>query len=144
MKKLLSLLAVALIYAGLNAQTPVAATQDFNQRYNNVQASWASEGNYWVASFQANNELQQAFYLHDGTWAGTETPSQLTQMSAPAQDFVNTRFIQAQNGYTFVKAVNRQETEKNYHVAYLSMDSGRTLKLFFDTEGQLVRREISQ
>lgn len=143
MKKLLTLFAVISAYAAVNAQAPIAATQDLNQRYSNVQASWQQHDNVWTASFQNNNLLNEAFYQQDGTWLGTETPSQLTQMSAPAQEFLNTRFIGQGSQYTYVKSVNRHEPAGDFQVAYLTMDSGRTLKLFFDASGNLARRDVS-
>lgn len=143
MKKLILVLAIGFLYAGANAQTPVAATMDFSQRYNNTQAAWTQEGGFWVASFQENNNITYAFYKPDGTYTGTESGIAQNQLSAGAQDFLNTRFLGQGSQYTYIKAANRQEANGgNLQVAYLTMPNVGVLKLFFDANGQLSRREV--
>lgn len=144
MKKFMFLIAAMAYFSILTAQAPVSATQDFNNRYNNVQVSWVLENTSWVATFQVNNELHQSFYNTDGTWIGTETPSSLTGMSSGAQDFINTRFIGQGSPYTYVKSTKRTEGENTLDVGYLTTADNKTLKVFFDASGKLIKREIIQ
>lgn len=142
MKKMFLLLSVAAMVTLANAQTPVNATLDLNSRYRNVQASWMQENEHWVATFQNNNQQCQAYYQTDGTWLGTETPSSMSAMSQGAQNFVNTRFIGEGSSYAYLKSTSRTNGEVSYDVAYLSTGNNQVLKLFFDTNGSLVRREL--
>lgn len=144
MKKFIFSTLVMVYFGILTAQVPVSATQDFNSRYNNTEVTWVLENTSWVATFRVNNELHQAYYNSEGTWIGTETPSSLTGMSSGAQDFINTRFLGQGSPYTFIKSTKRIESENTLDVGYLTTADNKTLKVFFDATGKLIRREVIQ
>jgi hypothetical protein len=134
--------AIAQSLAGANV--PESVTQAFQTQFATQQAQWIVSDQEIEAQFKKDGVASFAYYSLQGQYIGLEQESSFESFPTNAREFVNKSFIEGSQ-YTLLSSRSREEEapNQNLYVAFLqNSQQNMKIKLFFDAQGQLIRRQL--
>jgi len=125
---------------------PESVSNAFQSQFAASQVQWITGEQEIEAQFKKDGVASFAFYSLQGQYLGLEQESKMETFPAQATTFLSNSFLDSGH-YTLLSARSRTESEpnQNLYVALMQHNQNNSkIKLFFDTEGKLIRRQLFQ